>query len=197
MVNLKERFMDGVTAPCSETIHLGDAEFIDIANNVFSFDGAEILSSELSLPEKRVDFRLNYIAAMGLVGMVWRKLRLHFGEIDNIVFSYSDAELGFPHEVKRHVDLEYVARNNPSLFPKLESALWRDHRGGELVEISFEKYPYFLDRILGKKKPSLAGKAMFDWELHGDWPRILIDTIECREIEIEFLTPAADRPWPE
>jgi len=195
--SLKERYLDGIAAPTSEVLRLGDADFIDIANNVFAFDGAVVLSSEFSVTERRVDFRLNYIAKMDPEGLRWRKLRLHLGGIDTIDFSHRDAELGFPHMLVRHVELEYAVRNQPSLFSKLESSLWKDHTGVELVAISFEAYPSPLDQVLDKSNPATVGKVRFDWEPVGDQSRILVDTIECREIEIEFLTPAANQPWPE
>ena len=197
MGRLKRRFSNGIAAPTSEVIRLEDKEFIEVMNNVFSFDGAEVLSSEISLPERRLDFRFNYVAAMRPTGMVWRILRMHLGQIDDIIFSYDSKELGFAHEVMRHVNLGFMARNNPSSFPKLEGALWNDHRGAELFEISFEKYPYFHDRILKKKNPAAKGKVMFEWAPQSDWSRKLVDNVECRAIELEFLTPAADKPWSE
>lgn len=127
--------MDGVEAPTSEVLHLGLREFPDIANNVFAFDGAIVLSSRFSASERRIEFRLNYIAKMVPPGLKWRKLRLHFGEIDTLELSRRDPELGFPHEVVQHVELECAVRNQPSLLPKLEGSVWSDHAGFEIDEI--------------------------------------------------------------
>ena len=117
MTTLKGRFINGVAATVSELIRLSDAEFLDLANNGFAFDGSEVPTSAISSPDRRVDFVLNYIGSLGPGGLNWRRLRLHFKGIDKIDFGYDDVELGFPHTLKRQVDLEYAVQSRYGYGP--------------------------------------------------------------------------------
>ena len=192
---LKERFLDGVKAPLHEVIRLGNLEFLDVANNVFAFDSAVVMSNVLSLQARSLELHLDYLAKMDDFGMKWRELRVGFGGIDTIEFGYQDPTLGFPHRTVRKVDLEYAVRNHGSRLSMVERKLRRDHTGAELDCVSFEKEESRLDKVLRKKEPIDLATVWFEWTPTPDPERIVVDRIICREVELEFLTEAASKAW--
>ena len=201
MSRLEKRFADGVKAPTGEALRLGEPEFIDTANSAFDFDGAAVLSSDLSLRQSLLEFRLDYIAAMGALGMRFRKLRLRFEGINTIEFGGEDGALGFPHRLVRKVDLEYAVRNHPEKLLDIERLLWGNYNGAELDCVSFEKRASLLDQVLGKKEPVQLATVWLEWSPPASWapPRspgtIVVDTLCCHDVIIEFLSPAARKSW--
>ncbi len=197
MSSLRKRFEDGAHVPTSLVLHLTDSEFFDIANNVFDFDEARVMTNTLSLLEGRAEFSLNYLAHVG--PSAWRKLRLAFEGIESIDFSYLDENLGSPRRFTRHLDLDRDARGDRLLLQKAEAQLSQDLADAELSAIWFEDVRPRRGFLGRKEKPPMCS-ASIDWldAFQGEpgYLRSRIVAIVCHTIEIQFLSPPAEAPWP-
>jgi hypothetical protein len=194
VAGFRELFLDAVAVPSSVTLRLGDNEFSEIANEIFGFHDAEVLSSLLDLAGRRLEFVLSYIVSQeatesGLLRRRWRELSLTCEGLIEIEFVYEDSEFGRPHQTRRLIYLEGEDRRDA--FHRIRRALWQDHSGAVLNRVNFEKSTQEFE---GTELPLYRrARIRFEW-LTSKGQSILIENGLCRNVELRFLGPASDLP---
>lgn len=191
----RELFADLRKTPTLTQLKSTDKDFITIFNENFCFHDAEVLSHNLDLKQATLELVLNYIVRWERVDnkirLQWRKLQLVCEGIFWIEISRSDPELGFPHEMRRRIDLKELQNTRSEVLARLTEEARSDLMGSDLNAITVARF--------GEGSSFLTGYFVeFDWITKPLPETVTFDKIWCTKLRMEFLSETSsdrEQPW--